>query len=309
MQCPECGFEQEDGRDDCTMCGVIFARIGEAPPMRPAAPAPWEPPPVRRLDRTSAGYMGCGFAAALVTVLLTLPLFAKGPGGFFLQLPHLALGGMSTLVHEMGHALFAWLAGRAAIPAFDLRYGGGVTAIPHEPSSAILVILYLALGYAIVVFHRNLLTAGLLVALGGVHALYAFTDAQEVVIQAMGHGTELLFAVLALQRGLTGRCVAHEAERFAYSLVGWFLVVHNLTFAWGLMTSVEARYWYGQAKGGGHWMDFDRIARILFDGGRSLPLVAGLFFVFCLLTPVAAFLLHRYETQVFLLADRLSDRE
>jgi hypothetical protein len=33
MHCPKCGHEQPDGKDDCQLCGVIFARIHTVPEM------------------------------------------------------------------------------------------------------------------------------------------------------------------------------------------------------------------------------------------------------------------------------------
>ena len=68
------------------------------------------------------------------------------------------------------------------------------------------------------------------------------------------------------------------------------------------MTSGQARFWYGQAKGGGHWMDFDQIGTRL---GLSLELVAGGFFLAGLLAPVLAFLACRYQAYVYAAIDRL----
>ena len=52
------------------------------------------------------------------------------------------------------------------------------------------------------------------------------------------------------------------------------------------MTNSFEREMYAAAKGGGHWMDFSRLAGEYF--GVSLQVVAGVFFILCLLPPTIA---------------------
>lgn len=324
MKCPECGYQQDDGQLACGMCGVIFAKLHRASrqrqsfadddfgPARPATFAASMPdrndygPTVNHLDRATLMYGGIGLAFAVLTLLMTLPFFRNmGAMGFLVNIPNLALGGLSTLVHEMGHSFFGWIFGYPSIPAFDLRYGGGVAMELKDRSTPILVMIYMAFAYGFWHFRRNPLA---LIALGVFvvgYSVVAFTGLRELLMIFMGHGTELVFAALALYRGFSGKCVAHELERLAYAVVGWFLVLHNLLFAGGLIVSEQARFWYGQAKGGGHWMDFDRIARNHL--GVSLQLVALFFFCCCLMAPVIAFLAHRYQTRVYTFIDALTE--
>ncbi len=321
MKCPQCGYEQSDANSTCDMCGVIFSKLSstgttEARPFsKPASPFSQD----LQTDRMQRGmdaanrqitkkawiYGGWGFGLAILTLIGTSPIWGNGLLRFFAGVPNLALGGMSTLVHEMGHALFGWLAGRASIPAFDLRYGGGVTMIPFQQKAAILWILHLAFIGGIVYFRRTICMVVALVLVGLLHAGYAYSGIDKPVILLMGHGTELLFAWLALHRALTGINVAHDLERLAYSVVGWFLVLHNLVFGWGLMTSVQARYWYGQAKGGGHWMDFSQIADNYLH--VHLSLVAGLYVTACLSIPALAYLTFRWRDFLYNALASLTD--
>jgi hypothetical protein len=83
------------------------------------------------------------------------------------------------------------------------------------------------------------------------------------------------------------------AERPLYAFLGFFIVFTDLRFAHRLVNSAAYRADYGAAKGGGHWMDFSRIAREFFH--VELSSVAAFFLALCILTPVAAFLIYRYK--------------
>ena len=76
----------------------------------------------------------------------------------------------------------------------------------------------------------------------------------------MGHGTELLIAGIFFYRALSGAAVVHSVERPLYAAIAFFIVFSDINFSYRLMTSPFARAEYADAKGGGHWMDFSRIA-------------------------------------------------
>jgi hypothetical protein len=285
--CPKCGFEAEDS-SECARCGVVYARwrapaVEEAPlPVIEEAEGPQlvgcersEPAPPR-IDRLGWAAFGGGLAAALVA--LQFPLAEA------------ALSGMKTLVHEMGHAAFGWLFGYPSIPAFDFSYGGGVTL--HQQRSVLLCALVVAAAaYGAFALRAHTVLRNSLLAFLALYAPLALTRGHEVVILAMGHGGELCFATLAFHRALSGRGCTLAAERPLYGLLGWFLVLGDVVFAWRLRTSAFHRELYEAAKGGGHWMDFSRLA----DEFLRVPLesVATGFLVLCLAPPVLALALQR----------------
>jgi hypothetical protein len=201
---------------------------------------------------------------------------------------------MSVLVHEMGHAIFAWLFGYPAIPAFDLSYGGGVT-IWQDRKILLLLGMYGLFITAITAFGISRNRAGVIFALVLLvpFALLAHTSGHDVVILFMGHGTELVFAGLFLYRMLSRSAIINPAERPLYGVIGWFMVIDSFRFGLSLVFSSAARYEYGEAKGGGHWMDFDRIA----DDHLGVPMQAvALFFAFCaVVAPVVAYLAWLYS--------------
>ena len=139
-----------------------------------------------------------------------------------------------------------------------------------------------------------------------IHAILAFTSAHQVVILFMGHGTELAIAGIFFYRALSGSAVIHSIERPFYAAIAFFIVLSNLSFAYGFITSPLARIAYEDAKGGGHWMDFSRIAE---DYLRvRLARVAAFFFVCCFFPLVLAFLAFRYQEHLSAALTRLFSR-
>ncbi len=283
--CPKCGFECE-GAGECARCGVVYARwrvpaLEAIPPVVEAdAPAvvgyQRGGPRELRVDRLGWAAFGGGLAAAVVA--LQFPLAEA------------ALSGMKILVHEMGHAAFGWLFGYPSIPAFDFSYGGGVT-LQHERSALFSALAVGAAAYGAYALRANSVLRNTLVAFLALYAPLALTRGHEVVILAMGHGGELCFASLAFHRALSGRGCTLAAERPLYGLLGWFLVLSGAVFAWQLRTSAFHREVYEAAKGGGHWMDFSRLAEEFL----LVPLesVASGFLVLCLAPPLIALALQR----------------
>lgn len=293
MRCPRCGFESPEelpARDlgECPRCGVVFAKLRERPPAEGEARGTGGDDPAARgggpgeldpgqLDPEARRALGLGLALALVVLLV--PFF------------RFALSYLGVLVHELGHSAASWAFGYPAVPAFDFTYGGGVSLSfgRSVPLLATVGVLWAGLLWQARRYPRLL---GLLGAIAALWALAAFTPLHQVLVLALGHGAELLFAGLCLHRALTGEGTLNpRLERPAYALVAFFLLFESVLFAWGLITDPARRQLYEDAKGGGHWMDFSRLAEDYL--GTDLSAVAALFLVAALATPVAAWLWYR----------------
>ena len=223
----------------------------------------------REVDR--AGWIALGIGLGLASLTELFP-FLRVLVGYFV-----------VLVHELGHTLVGWLFGYPSIPAFDFRYGGGVTS--HQDQMSLLVgLVYAALLSLLWVFRGNRASLALVAAATAGYTLLLATDGADVVMLAMGHGAELLFAALFIHRAVSGRACRQAAERPLYAWIGFHIVFHDLRFAWGLVSSSFQRELYGEAKGGGHWMDFSRLADEYF--GVPLEAFAGAFALLCLLPPI-----------------------
>ena len=223
-------------------------------------------------------WVALGVGLGLAVVALAVPLI-----GFVIHV-------LVVVIHELGHAATAWLLASPALPAFDLAYGGGVSLILDRQPLLILA-AYAALAYFLIRARDDRpALVGWLVAAAG-YTLAMFTPLRGLLITGMGHGSELLFAGIFLYRALSGRQVLRAEERPLYAALGLFILMADAQFAMGLMTDHASRTTYGEAKGGGHAMDFDLIATSL---GWPLARVAGCFLLAIALTPAIAVLAHRY---------------
>ena len=262
-------------------------------PLRPrAAPgAPAPRPAARRLDLQAAVAAVAGLALASCAAAVPALKFI--------------FSYLTIIIHETGHALFGWLFGYPSIPAFDFRYGGGV-ALHRTRSVGVLVGFYVLMGVAGWLYRRNPLTLALLGALLGVHAWLAYTGAHHVVILFMGHGTEIVLAGVFLYRALTGSGIIRAVERPLYAFCGFFILICDVVFAYGLATHHGQRLLYEAAKGGGHWMDFSRIAERHLH--VELASVATFFGVCCLAVPIVSFAASRYAAYVRAALHRIGRR-
>jgi hypothetical protein len=192
-----------------------------------------------------------------------------------------------TLVHELGHTLVAWAFGIPALPAFDFVYGGGVT-LHQGRSTGLTLLIYLALAALAYRVREN---RGYLIALAVwvcAYTLVAFTPLHEAIEIAMGHGSELIFAGIFLYRALTGDACRVPGERPLYAFCALFILLSDAAFALSLLTSAASVADYEEAKGGGHWMDFSRLADEYVH--VDLQAIVFVFLIAVVLVPFAAYL-------------------
>ncbi|MDS3861059.1 hypothetical protein RIF25_09605 [Thermosynechococcaceae cyanobacterium BACA0444] len=234
--------------------------------------------PIQRLDAQAWKTIGIG--AVLALILITLPFLT------FLFTP------LITLVHELGHAACGWVFGYPAIPSFDFIYGGGIT-IHGSRWSLLLWAIYGGLGYLAWLYRHNRLT---LISLGIFTVLYtvsAFSPIHQALFVAMGHGFELLFAGIFLDRALGGFGCRYPLERPLYAMAGIFIIFYDLRFAWRLIFDPIEQAVYREGKGGLLDHDFIRLSQEFFQ--VDLAIVVGLFWWLVLLTPVFIVWLYRYR--------------
>jgi hypothetical protein len=312
MRCPKCDFELPETSPECPRCGVILGKLkhglrtedegdnglspqdherfglsgrgqgqwqNEQAEMLEIAESDIESAPEpRHLEKEDWIFLAVGLG--ITALILAVPLFRH------------IFRTLVTLVHEMGHMIFGWLFGYPSVPAFDIVYGGGVT-IHTARSTLLLVVIYVLFGLAIYSLRKNLTAVIILVVLALVHLMFTLTTLHELAVLFMGHGTELVIAGVFFYRALSGSAVIHASERPLYAAIAFFIVFSDVSFAYGLMTSPFARAEYGDAKGGGHWMDFSQIAEDFLN--MSLAGVAGFFLLCCLATLPMGFLAFRYQ--------------
>lgn len=218
------------------------------------------------------GWQAIAIGAVLTVVVFSIPLLA------FLLSPLL------IIVHELGHTSTNWIFGYPAIPALDFMFGGGMTFHSEERVTFIVGLVYAGFGYLL---HRywNHIAASRAVLAGAIaYSLCIVTPLQNLLILAMGHGFELGFAGIFLDRALSGNACRHALERPLYGLLGLYLLVSDLRLTWGLLYDIEMRDIYEQGKGGIVDNDLVRIAKDCLHSSLSLPV--SLLLICTILVPV-----------------------
>ena len=236
---------------------------------------------INLMDKDTFISLGIGFAFFMVVILVP----------FLSYIFHYLI----TLVHELGHTIFGLIFGYFSVPAFDFVYGGGIT-IHNQQSLLSLIFVYLFFGWLLYFYRRNRLTFSIILMIVALYSLTAFTSAHQVVILFMGYGAELVFAGIFLYRALSGSSIVVSVERPLYAFLAFFIFYKDFSFAYDLMYSSAYRAEYAAAKGGGHWMDFSRIAREFFH--VELTSVAAFFLLLCVVVPILTFLFFRYKPQL-----------
>lgn len=306
FQCSGCGrtFRADDHlaglRSRCKTCGAAtivptpgpsaFDDVPAPEPLPRLAPrqVPADSPeaPRRRARRKRKAatidrdaWIALGLGAGLAAIAMAVPLL-----GFVVDV-------LRTVIHELGHTATAWILGSPAIPSFDLSFGGGVSHILRRQPLLIAAIYGI---FATLLFRSRddrPAMVGLLVGVGAYSAV-VFTPVRDMMILAMGHGAELVIAGIFLYRALSGSQVLRGEERPLYAFLGLYMILADARFAHGLISNRDRRAEYEDAKGGGHQMDFSRLAEEYLHA--RLEVVAGAFLLACALTIAAAFLVHRY---------------
>ncbi len=247
-------------------------------------------PPGRSIEAAGWVAFGIGLGLALLTEILP---FLRVLVGYFV-----------VLVHELGHALTGWLFGYPSVPAFDFTYGGGITS-HQEQMPLLLLASYAGFAFLLWVFRANRISLGLIGGIALVYTALLLTSGANIVMIAMGHGAELIFAALFIHRAVSGNACHLASERPLYAWIGFHIVFHDLRFAFGLVTNAFQREMYVEAKGGGHWMDFSRLANEFL--GVSLETVAGAFLVLSLLPPAFALAATWFRPELATLRERLGE--
>lgn len=233
---------------------------------------------VKQLDKNGQRAIATGLGLGILVTLLGQVKFLLHP--------------LITTVHELGHAATNWLFGYFAIPAFDFIHGGGVTMSSEQKSVIIVTLLYLGLAYLFYRYWRNVLTARSLLGLTLVYLLCAYTPIHQALIVGMGHGFELLFAIVFLYQSLSGLGCRTSIERPLYGMMGFYIVLYDIGFAWGLLTDSDMRTVYNFGKGGID-NDFVRLARDYLH--TNLSAIAVAFLIGSFMVVPAAYALFRYE--------------
>lgn len=248
-------------------------------PTRRTAPTP--PPPKLRSQAVTTQ----GWGALLTGLVLAVFLFALAP-------LKLLFRGFLVMVHEVGHAITHWLFGRPAIPMVDFAFGGGLT-LHFEQSWVILALIYGAIAFLIFLCRIYPRLQGIVVLWTLAYSLCLFTNWNLILSTFMGHGMELIAIFGCLYLAISGYFCRLGGDRAIYAMLGFFTFFCDLQFSWQLLYDADFQAWYGEGKGG--MIDNDLVILASEYFGVDLAAVVYFFLAICIMTPVLAFLLFRYE--------------
>jgi hypothetical protein len=142
MECPKCGFVQDQNPAECPRCGIVFAKFAAAEEDGPSLSSHTVPSAVQadverlRADRDDLRREWRARVLALPSALLGAWLAVKAAPGLVRM--------FSMWVHESGHAVSAWLCGYSAWP------GPWFTPVASERSitlTGLLLVLLVFGGY------------------------------------------------------------------------------------------------------------------------------------------------------------------
>ena len=216
----------------------------------------------RFLDGTTLGVMGSAFVAALLCVLpMTAHLF---PLWIVSNGLHIA----DTLFHEMGHASFAWLFGRPAVPMIFTLFGAdqaGGMSMEWPRSWVVQIAAYAGLAWGCWKARENMPRLFVpLMVLSLLVFLLSFTEYTPLIGSYMGHGGAILMGGFFLFRAWVYLDARGPFERWLNAFFGFFLTLFNFHFAWNLAFDTEFGAHYNQhvAFGITH-NDFVKVAEIV----------------------------------------------
>jgi len=245
-ECLECGYTNVAWATSCTRCKRPLRHVAAAAVEVPA-PAVAAARHVLGSPRAPTPYAVVAIGIALAPVFGLTPILRYM--GWFL----------TSLVHEIGHCVAAWVFGSPAYPA--IRIDGHAARPRLTIVTAAAVVLY---------------------------PLLAFTQAHDLIHLLAGHLGELAFGGIFLYRALSGGFTESTAERITYATVGALLVGKNIILDIGLISDASARLAYAGNGSFGLTQDFIRAARQL---GWTLEGVGGLMLCFSLVTAPLVYLL------------------
>jgi hypothetical protein len=132
------------------------------------------------------------------------------------------------------------------------------------------------------------------------YSLVVFSeDWRDILILGMGHGTELVISGVFLYRAMSGDAVLQVDERPAYAMAGFLILLHDISFAWGLRTDEFMRELYAEGKGD-MLNDFTIVVLHLkgYIRGFTIEDMARWMLIGCGVTVLAAWLAHRYQDRI-----------
>ena len=246
-------------------------------------------------------------SAIIMATILALP--SEGSSSLIMWVIHRVGVFADTLFHEMGHAVFGWLYGMPMIPMIFTVIGadqaGGMT-IPLGPRTWFMQIVALVL---LAAFCKRLRSIDS-------YYFYPFTllfifiaitcasGYHSEVISYMGHGGAVLAAGILLFKAFANVNMRSSVERWLNAFFGFFLILDNFFFSYGLIFNKAKKFEYTthQAFGTSH-NDFVAITHTI--PSLTVDNIAWFTIFLCIaMVVIAAYLTYKVYDEVEVMEDQ-----
>lgn len=213
---------------------------------------------------TTLKIMALGLIAA---ILLNIPMFAtiydrdwQWAYGFPLGWLEASLSYMTVFFHELGHAVAYWFYGYVTVPAFDFKYGGGVTVPLTDQLFLLNAALYAFSAYIFWHARGHVFWQIMCVALVLFHLATAYFPIHHVVCIYAGPLAQPIVASYLLTRAWLDLPGRGAGERFFSAAYGFGMIGQVFLNGWALVHNDVWRLVFFEQKGGHGLGDFDKIA-------------------------------------------------
>lgn len=211
----------------------------------------------------------------------------------WLGIPYVGLSYMVVFFHELGHTVFMWSFGQAAVPMFNFEDGGGFAHPLMDRSILLQGIIYMtALLSAMWLFKNEMyIECGVFAVLLAVHFFFSFGERYNLVIGYMGNGGAVVmgcYCVLRARLNWTYSDHSPHAERYTNMIFGLFAVLQQVVLCTSLIYHPIARDIYEQGIGGHIANDYTVIAQQLGTRLKNVAWFSLGFTACCTLATLAA---------------------
>ncbi|WP_434776879.1 M50 family metallopeptidase [Neisseria sp. Ec49-e6-T10] len=167
-------------------------------------------------------------------------------------------------VHELGHAVFGWLAGYPAIPAFNFVHGGGVT-FTMSRSIIVSVCIYTGLlffYYKVIQLNKGLISLKNILIFIAFSLFFFIEPLHRSVAIFMGEGMSVLVGLICCYLGLSHYVKRPQYEKNILLWLGVFLWCHVCKFCYGLYFDSAYRERYMSDPSSGITNDFVKLSQM-----------------------------------------------
>lgn len=155
----------------------------------------------------------------------------------------------STIFHELGHAITAWLFGYFALPKLDFLNGGGVTHLLSRPFILIIIaIIFVFINLLVIKNKLNHKSNKMIVILFTFYLIILISPIHLFAITLMGKAGELLFFYFVAWYALSCLKSSFRSKELLYLILAVFLWVNSVLDSFSLLFNKTDRLSYLDGK-------------------------------------------------------------